>query len=234
MVTAFTDGTKLDLEHVLIANGLGATIVDGGMVGWRGDSVDAVASGLADIALGRGAPITDYVLSPALPHGVFIAATHDAEQAPVLKYLKCGDGPIYVIVRPAIYGHLQALRSVRALARDRRVLLDNTVRPRFSVGATAKRDLDPGERIAAGVGSFELRGRVVHFDDEPDHMPIGLVKDAIVVRALKRGDPVAFDDLELPAGLALDSWCALRERAHDRAASDRPARAVAATADGDQ
>lgn len=213
MVTSFTDGTKLDIEQVLVANGCGATIPPGGMVGPRLDSVSEAAAALAEVADSEGEAVSDYVLSRALPHGIFVAARHDPEQAAALKYLKCGDGPVYAIVRPAIYAHLEAMRSIRVLVRERRVLLDNTARPRFSVGAVAKRDLSPGDCLPYGIGSFDVRGRVLRLAENPDHMPVGLIKDAIVRHPLKRGDLLMFDDLELADGLAKRAWQGIRDHA---------------------
>jgi predicted homoserine dehydrogenase-like protein len=116
-------------------------------------------------------------------------------------------------VRPAIYAHLEAMRSIRALVREGKVLLDNSARPRFSVGAVAKRDLQPGHRMPFGIGSFDVRGHIVRIADAPAHLPIGLIKDATVARPLERGDLLAFDDLDLPAGLAVEAWRNIRRAA---------------------
>jgi predicted homoserine dehydrogenase-like protein len=213
MVTSFTDGTKLDIEQVLVANGCGATIPLGGMIGPKLDSVNDAAAALAQVAYREGEAVSDYVLSRVLPHGVFIAASHDPEQSAALRYLKCGDGPVYGIVRPAIYAHLEAMRSIRALVRERRVLLDNTARPRFSVGAVAKRDLRVGDHLPYGIGSFDVRSRVLRMAENPNHMPIGLIKNAIVRRTLKRGALIMFEDLELPDGLARRAWQCIRDAA---------------------
>ena len=212
MVTSFTDGTKLDIEQVLVANGCAATIPRGGMTGPKIDDISEAATALAEVAEREGEAVSDYVLSRMLPHGVFIAARHDIEQAAALSYLKCGEGPIYAIVRPAIYAHLEAMESIRSLVRERRVLLDNTRLPRFSVGSVAKRDLNSGDHLPFGIGSFDVRGRALRMEEYPDHMPIGLIQNAIVRRRIKRGDLLMFDDFELPEGLAVNAWRDIRDR----------------------
>ncbi len=98
-VTAFTDGTKVQIEQALVANGLGADIAVRGMLGIPSPDVEAGARMLADGARRLGHPISDYVLSPGAPAGVFIAAEHDEYQRDYLQYLKLGDGPYYVLLQ---------------------------------------------------------------------------------------------------------------------------------------
>ena len=69
-----------------------------------------------------------------------------------------------------------------------------------------KRDLKPGDRIASGIGSFDVRGEAVRIADTAGHVPIGLLADAVIKRPLKRGDIIGMDDVELPESLALRAW----------------------------
>jgi predicted homoserine dehydrogenase-like protein len=69
-----------------------------------------------------------------------------------------------------------------------------------------KRDLKPGDRIASGIGSFDVRGEAVRIADTAGHVPIGLLADAVIKRPLKRGDIIGMDDVELPDSLALRAW----------------------------
>ena len=62
-VTSFTDGTKVQIEQVLVANGLGAGITQSGLTGVPADDVSSGAAILAAKATSLGYPISDFILS---------------------------------------------------------------------------------------------------------------------------------------------------------------------------
>ena len=64
----------------------------------------------------------------------------------------------------------------------------------------------PGYRIERGLGSFDVRGMAVRIIEHPDHVPIGLLENAVVTKRIDRGHQVTFDDVELPNTLALRAW----------------------------
>lgn len=84
---SFTDGTKIQFEQALVANGLGAGIAAPGLLGIASEDVNTGAKALAEQAKILGYPISDYILSPELPPGVFIVAEHDERQKNVLEKL---------------------------------------------------------------------------------------------------------------------------------------------------
>ncbi len=211
-VTAFTDGPKVQIEPALVANGLGAEIAVRGMLGIPSPDVEAGARMLADGARRLGHPISDYVLSPGAPAGVFIAAEHDEYQRDYLQYLKLGDGPYYVLLQPFHLCHLEIQKTIRRVLFEQRILLNNTAYPRISVAAVAKRRLAKGTRIERGIGSFEVRGEAIRILDEPDHVPIGLLANAVLTRDVDAGELIHFDDVELPDTLALHAWQTVLER----------------------
>jgi predicted homoserine dehydrogenase-like protein len=211
MVTAFTDGTKVQIEQALVANALETAILEPGLVGPADESYTAAAMRLAEAAQDLGEPVSDYVLCRGAPHGVLIIAEHDTEQAAALKYFKLGEGPFYSLLRPNIFVHLEIPRTIRSIIRGD-VLMDNSAMPRISVAAVAKREVAAGERIPSAIGSFEFRGSAVRITEEPGHVPIGLVQNAHVRRKVEPGQIVRFDDIELPDTLALMAWIAVRDR----------------------
>ncbi len=204
-VTSFTDGTKLQIEQALVANGLGAGILQQGLAGLPADSVETGAQQLAALALRHGAPISDYLLShrQPLPAGVFLAATHHDSQQTYLQYLKMGTGPIYVLVRNYHLCHLEALRTICSAHRREPPLLTNSANPSIGVASIAKRTLRKGATIARGIGSFDVRGEAIRLVDEPDHVPIGLLNNARLRHEIAPGDLITYDDVELPESLAL-------------------------------
>jgi predicted homoserine dehydrogenase-like protein len=213
MTTSFTDGTKVQIEQVLVANGLGAGIGKPGLVGLAADDAHEGGVLLAELARQTGTPISDYILSPKLPPGVFITARHDERQQDALRYYKMGTGPYYTLLVNFHLCHLEILKTIRRVLSGGGVLLNNGTHPKYSVAAVAKRDLAVGERIEKGIGSFEVRGIAVETEKVPNHVPIGLLADARIVRPVKEGQMLTFADVVLPDTLALRAWKEIHEAA---------------------
>lgn len=212
-VTAFTDGTKVQIEQALVANGLGATIVCRNLSGIPCKDLEDGAQRLGEIADGIGQPVSDYVLSSNAPAGVFIVAKHDAEQIPYLEYLKLGKGPYYVIVRPYHLCHLEIPRTILGVLRgDESVRFNNGAQPTIQVVAVAKRALAKGEKIKRGLGGFDVRGEAVKIKNCPEGVPIGLLQEAEIIRPVAEGQIVTFADVELPKSKALAFWKATLEQ----------------------
>ncbi len=206
MVTSFTDGTKVQMEQAILANGLGADLVRPGMLGLETEQIEDVTNRLALSAKYRGKPISEYIVSRHAPPGVFIIAEHHQEQREYLRHCKMGDGPYYAIVTPYHLCHLEVIKTINRVFRGQGVLLGNGAAPVVSVAAIAKTDMSAGEWIDKAVGSFEFRGRAIRIEDDPDHVPISLLTQAVLKRRLRAGDVVRYDDVELPDSLALKFW----------------------------
>jgi dTDP-4-dehydrorhamnose reductase len=208
MVTSFTDGTKVQIEQVLVANGFGANLIQDGLVKLASDDMLEGGTKLVEIAQEKGValPVSDYVLSPKLPAGVFILAKHKAEQEGALRYYKLGDGPYYVIERTYHLCHLEIVKTIQRVLDGGKKLLDNSANPRYSVAAIAKRDLKAGEKIKKGIGSFAVRGCAVSIAKKSDLVPIGLLADAELTQDVQEGEYITFDMVKLPKTRALEIW----------------------------
>ena len=213
MVTSFTDGTKMQVEQALVGNFFGFDIAKDELIGPKSDDLKEVANILGDAATELGRPITDYVLSGKLPHGVFIVARHKDEQNDALRYLKMGEGPYYTLIRNNIFVHLEVFKTLERMLKLKTPLLHNHRRPTISVAAVAKRDLEPGEKVERGCGSFEMRGICVRMQDQPGHLPIGLAEQLTVKRRIEKDQIVLLDDVDLPHTRALEVWKEIEERA---------------------
>ncbi len=226
--TGATDGTKVQMEQAFIANGLGGTVSRRGLEGPVTDDLAEVAARLGPIADRLGEPIADYVLSSRIAPGVFLVCRHDPEQAGLLRYYKLGDGPYYTLVKPYHLVSLEIAKTVRRVLSGGGVLLDNGARPRVSVAAIAKRSLDPGTRIAHGNGSFEVRGEAIVIADDPAHVPIGLLRDAVLRRRVESGQLLRIDDVDLPDDEVTRIGLAIHRRAAGEPASAPASRLKAA------
>jgi len=205
-VTSFTDGTKVQIEQTLVANGLGAGIAQPGLTGVSADDVSSGGAILAAKAKSLGYPVSDFILSPGSPAGVFIVAEHDEKFRDYLRYYKMGEGPFYTLLRNYHLCNLEIVKTLKRVQNGGEVLLNNGLCPEISVAAVAKRSFRPGDRIPRGIGSFDAYGIAVRIRDFPDHIPIGLLSEAVVRRHIKPGSLFSFDDVEIPETLALDAW----------------------------
>jgi predicted homoserine dehydrogenase-like protein len=202
-VTAFTDGTKVQFEQALIANGLGATILKPGLLGYEGANRQEAAKELSRRAIQTGEAISDYLLDRHLPPGVFITALHDETESAALRYMKMGEGPFYMLERPYHLCGLEISKTLRQALRKEAPLLNNGCQPRVSVAAIAKRDLPKGYCIKRGMGGFDLRGEAVLIKDFPDHIPLGIIFDAILTQPVEAGSRLTWKDIEMPDSMAL-------------------------------
>lgn len=207
MVTSFTDGTKVQVEQVLVANNLGATIACRGLSALNCVNFEDGAMRLAEIAESFHQPISDYVVSATAPAGVFIVARHSGKQQPYLEYLKLGGGPHYVITRPYHLCHLEIPKTImKVLTGSQRYTFNNGRKPVAQVVAVAKKPLSVGEAFTKAVGSFELRGEAVLIENNPQAVPVSLMDNAILKKDIDPGEIISFADVELPPSRALALW----------------------------
>ncbi len=203
--TSFTDGTKVQIEQVIVGNGLGATITRQGLEGLASSNLDDSASLLGMMAERAGQPIVDYVVpSGYAAGGVFLVCRHDKEQAPAIEYFKLGRGPYYTLVRPFHLCSLEVGKTVRRVLNGGGVLLNNSTRPTLGVAAIAKRAMRPGDLIERGIGGFQFRGEAIRLADQPDYVPIGLLRKTALKRAVEPGQLITFDDVDILPSRALD------------------------------
>jgi len=210
-VTAFTDGTKLQIEQALVANGLGATIARQGLLGFTSEEVEEGSYRLAAEASRIGHPISDYLLSQPgaprrLPAGVFITGENDPYQIPALKYLKMGEGPFYTLLRNYHLCHLEIPKTIREVINGEDPLLTNGTKPTISVVAIPKVRLEAGTRIDQALGSFLIRGEAILIQSMPNHLPIGLMRNAVIRHAIEPGQLLMMEDVEIPETQALHAW----------------------------
>jgi len=210
-IVSFTDGTKVQIESALIANGLGASISRQGLLGPSNQSTKSGALELADYALQNRKVISDYVLNDQGKGEIFIVAKHHGLQNSQLSYYKMGDGPFYYFEKPYHMGHFEIIKSIEKALRSDTFLFNNGPHASTSVAAIAKKTIKPGTLIEHGIGSFEVRGEAVNICDEPAHVPIGLLENCEIQRVIEPGEMLKFSDIALKETLASKAWFATRD-----------------------
>ena len=106
---------------------------------------------------------------------------------------------------------LEITKTIRRVLNEGGILLNNSQNPTISVAAIAKRPLARGYIIKRGIGSFDVRGIAVRIADNPEHVPIGLLANAVVTRRIESGQQISFSDVEIPESLALHAWRETRQ-----------------------
>jgi predicted homoserine dehydrogenase-like protein len=211
-VTSFTDGTKMQIEQVLVANGLGASVLQTGMVGPENLTLQETADLLGPKAEAYGRPVVDYVLNRQLPAGVFIVAKHDVTPPDVLRYFKMGDGPYYVLLRPYHLCHLELMKTLRRTRDGGSILLDNGAKPEVIVASIAKQAFAAGDIIDHPIGSFALRGEAMLISTDPEAVPLGILHGARVKHAVEPGQRLTYADVELPESPLVQAVRRMNER----------------------
>ena len=205
-VTSFTDGSKLQIEQALVANGLGARLLRPGMLGPEINDITELGP-LAEQARATGQPVSDYMLLKGGAPGVAILADNPvADLVPgylPFARLKMKTDDAYLVLRPHHLVHLEIGRTLQRLAQRQGALLHNSTAPHVTVVAVAKRDLPAGHVVTTGLGGFDLRGEAVALADCPNAVPITLTDGAVVRNSVVAGQPLTFADLDLPETLAL-------------------------------
>jgi predicted homoserine dehydrogenase-like protein len=211
---SFTDGTKVQFEQALVANGLAAGIASDGLLGVREDDLKRGALKLADVATQRGHAISDFVVCPTGPPGVFVVGTHQSEQQSYLRNFKLGEGPYYLLLRNYHLCHLEIGKTIRRVVAGGPPLLDNSCNPTVGVAAVTKHAIPRGYVFGRNIGSFDTRGIAVRITENPRHVPIGLLAGAVSTRPLEHGRMLTCDDVDIPDSLAYRAWrsIAARER----------------------
>lgn len=211
-VISFTDGTKLQIEQAFVANGLDATIAKEGMIGATIDHMHDLDY-LADAAEEAGMPVSEYVLCKGSPPGVIILAKNkEADWRPgylPFSRMLSTEGKGYVVLRPYHLCHLEPINTIRRVIKGEPILLNNSAKPRITVGAVAKKALKPGDTIKKGAGGFETRGHAVHLANNQDAVPVCLLKNTKLIRNVEPGQIIRFEDVDLADSKALNLYQAI-------------------------
>jgi len=213
---AYTDGSKLNIEMSVIANEYGLTPFVPGMEGPRADKVEDVVN-LFDFDKYQGQGRVDYILG-AKQHGggVYVVGRCDDEfQQGYLNYYKVTNKhPYYLFLRPYHLCHLETPRAAALAALYGKAVCTMKQGRVTDCFAYAKRDLKAGDRIEHAIGSDEVYGLIMEAKpaDAANLVPQGVLdvegsdERPVVKRAVPKDEPLAWDDLHLPATRMVELW----------------------------
>jgi predicted homoserine dehydrogenase-like protein len=197
MTSAFTDGTKMQIEQNVVANASGFLPIHRGMTGVKTDLPHALLD-LEKAGVLAATSCVDYTLGGDFGGGVFVVgrAEDPGVDAHYLRYLKMGNGPHYLFHKPWHLCHLELALSVAEMAIFHRTGIAPAGAPVARTVTLAKRSLKAGERLD-GIGGFMTYGELDREQNALDLLPIGLSEGATLTRDIPEGHPVPLDAVEL-------------------------------------
>lgn len=205
MCTAYTDGTKLNIEMALVANATGLLPARRGMIGPRAAHVTEVFDKF-DLSAFSKPGVVDYILGAEPGGGVFVIGYCDQPvQREYLSYYKMGDGPFYLFYRPYHLCHLETMYALGRVAIDRQPVFSPLERPVTEVIAIAKTDLTAGMLLGRAIGGSQVYGEVEQrtITQRLGAVPICLLEpdepnQVRLVRNVRVGTAILWEDIELP------------------------------------
>jgi predicted homoserine dehydrogenase-like protein len=203
-MTHFADGTKLSMELNVLANGTGFGVGRRGMYGPALAHVNEAAAFFRDRLTPGG--MVDFTVGAAPSNGAFVVGhTEDPVRMDYLKYLKMGDGPLYVFYTPFHLPHLEIPNTAARAA----LLGDATVTPIGAPScdsvAVAKRNLKAGETLD-GIGGFTAYALLENYATSRAErlLPMGLAEGCRLVHDVPKDQAIRFDDVVVPPGRLSD------------------------------
>lgn len=215
MIASFQDGTKTMIEMTAVANATGFVPDVPGMHGPTAtvEQLPNVFRLRSEGGILSRKGVVDYVNGVA--PGVFVIVTSDQPEVnEVMRYVKMGDGPNYVLFRPY---HLTSLETPLSIAKAYFYREETIVGWHGHIAETvavAKKDLQPGDRLD-GLGGYTVYGKIMSAAEAANlgALPIGLVHDSQVVsRQVKKGEILTYDAVENTQSLTIWELRALQSK----------------------
>lgn len=198
MATAYTDGTKLNIEMALVANALNMETKVPGMYGPPAKDVREVFK-LFDFAKlwADRVPFVDYLLGAEPGGGVFTVGYCENEyQQFMMNYYKMGDGPFYLFYRPYHLCHVEALEWVAKAYLYKEALLKPDYGFKTNVIAYAKKDLKVGE-LLDGLGGFTCYGLIENSKDAlVPGLPVCFADNISLKVSIKKDQRINLSDVD--------------------------------------
>jgi predicted homoserine dehydrogenase-like protein len=200
-VASYVDGTKTMFEMTCAANATGCRPMRRGMTGPEAslDTVSQIFALERDGGLTTFPGAVDFVQGRAMAGGVFVTVRAGSQRIrDDLHYLKVGSGDYFTFFRPYHLWFIEAPISIaRAFLRREQTLVPLD-RPVAEAMAVAKRDLEAGERLD-DFGGYTFYG-VMDRAEEASRLhalPVGLAVDSQIVRPVKGGQVITWQDVAL-------------------------------------
>jgi predicted homoserine dehydrogenase-like protein len=200
MLASFEDGSKTMIEMAALANAINLPPDIPGMNGPVSEVSDLnkILIPQEDGGVLSSSGRVDYAFGPA--PGVFsVVKSENITVIEEMEYLSMGEGPYYTFYRPYHLASIEAPRSIGMAIINQEAGLQPKTWIAEVVGH-AKKDLGKGETVD-GIGGFNSYGVTYPVSEAENLVPLGLLEGAEIINDIKQGDPITFDDVNLPENL---------------------------------
>ncbi|NDJ74804.1 MAG: oxidoreductase, partial [Chloroflexi bacterium] len=203
-VAYWNDGSKTMFEMACAANATGCVPARRGMTGpvATRETVSQVFALAEDGGTVPFPGVVDFAQGPGLAGTVFVTVrVPDPAIRAIVQYLPGWNGEYYTFVRPYHLGAIEAPITIARAVLHRQVTLTPFDRPVADVLTVAKRDLQPGDTLD-DFGGYTCYGVIdrAKVAREENALPLGLAPGAQVVRAVKAGALITWNDVALDEG----------------------------------
>ncbi|MDX1620815.1 MAG: hypothetical protein R3320_07490 [Nitriliruptorales bacterium] len=195
MTTAFGDGTKMQIENVVVANLTGLVPDRRGMHGVR-TTLERGANDIAAVLSRVG--VVDYTLGGDFGGGVCVVGRSEEPEhvRDYMRYAKMGEGPNYLFFRPYHLMHMEVPATIADIMVHGMGLGRARGAPVAEAVAIAKKDLRPGDALD-GIGGFCCYGHIDNAASAHELLPIGLAEHARMIAPVDRDQPIPRGAVEL-------------------------------------
>ena len=207
LLVEFVDGSKTMVEMAAIANATGLVPDKAGMHG-PAATLDQLSSTLIpekDGGVLSRVGVVDYTIGKGVAPGVFVVADMSHPRiSERMEDLKMGKGPYFTFHRPYHLTSLEVpLTCARAVLYSKADMVPLS-KPTAEVAAVAKKDMAAGETLDA-IGEYCYRAWIMTAGEAraAKAIPCGMLTGAKVLKPIKKGELITYDNAALPAGSRL-------------------------------
>ena len=207
LLVEFVDGSKTMVEMAAIANATGLVPDKAGMHG-PAATLDQLSSTLIpekDGGVLSRVGVVDYTIGKGVAPGVFVVADMSHPRiSERMEDLKMGKGPYFTFHRPYHLTSLEVpLTCARAVLYGKADMVPLS-KPTAEVAAVAKKDMAIGETLDA-IGEYCYRAWIMTAGEAraAKAIPCGMLTGAKVLKPIKKGELITYDNAALPAGSRL-------------------------------
>lgn len=203
LLVEFVDGSKTMVEMAAIANATGLVPDKAGMHG-PAASIDQLASVLIpeqDGGILSRKGVVDFSIGKGVAPGVFVVAEMSHPRIiERMEDLKLGKGPYFTFHRPYHLTSLEVPLTCARVALYGKADMVPLSRPVAEVCALAKKDMQVGEKLDA-IGEYCYRSWIMTAQQARSvkAIPCGMLTGAKVIKPMKKGELITYDNVEIPA-----------------------------------
>lgn len=200
-ISSFADGSKLALEMTVVSNATGFEPDVQGMHMPEGtlEEVAEILKFKEEGGILNRKGVIEVVRGVQPSGGVFgLFRTDNKQIAESLKYYKMGEGPNYMLYRPYHMPGIEMVFGLFAMMILGKGAVTPMGKPVSDTISLAKKDLNIGD-VLGPIGDYTYSGIIslVKEARKLNAVPLGILKGAVMRRAVKRGNIITMDDVEI-------------------------------------